>query len=342
MIRNRTTLVVGAGASTELQMPGNEELLSRAGQAFDFSRFGTGLQTKDSVLLAHHLQRIANEVGKSHEDIVAAADRIRIAAKLARSIDDLLDQNDSDPLVAVAVRLGIVHFICQAEARSILRPEPRVAGDLPVQGTDTWLYQLGQLVTAGVPCSQAERCFDRLAIVCFNYDRSIEHFLPHALVMAFGMELDEAQAIVAEKLEIIHPHGMVGRLPWQPGDGPACEWACEEPANLAELAGLIRSAGEVSADEAMLGRMRGMVAQARRIVVLGFGFLPRNLGLLTDGELSRDQEVVTTVQGLSSGNRAAAVRALRRMFGVTDDDRLTMLDGRCTELLRDYSLLLES
>ena len=143
MIRSKTTLVVGAGASCELQFPSNDELLARVGQSFDFSRFGTGVQMKDSVLLSQYLQKTAARLGKNDKDIHAAAERIRIAAKLTRSIDSLLDQHDTDQLITVAGKLAIVHYICQAESKSILRSEPRVVGDLPIQGTDTWLYQLG-------------------------------------------------------------------------------------------------------------------------------------------------------------------------------------------------------
>ncbi len=148
MIRSKTTLVVGAGASSEMQFPGNEELLARIGQSFDFSRFGTDLQMKDSVLLAQYLQKMATRFNKGEKDVYAAAERVRIASKLARSVDSLLDQHDTDQLISAAVKLAIVHFICQAEAKSTLRAEPRIAGDLPIQGTDTWLYQLGQSVTS--------------------------------------------------------------------------------------------------------------------------------------------------------------------------------------------------
>jgi hypothetical protein len=167
---------------------------------------------------------------------------VRIASKLARSVDSLLDQHDTDQLISAAVKLAIVHFICQAEAKSTLRAEPRIAGDLPIQGTDTWLYQLGQLVTSGVPRSQVERCLDDLSIIRFNYDRSIEHFLPWAMVMAFGMELKEAQAIVAAKLRIIHPYGTIGQLPWQKGEAADCDWGTEQPWNIHNLSTLTRFA----------------------------------------------------------------------------------------------------
>ena len=342
MIRSKTTLVVGAGASCELQFPGNEELLSRIGQSFDFSRFGTGVQMKDSVLLSQYLQKMATRLGKRDEDIHAAAERIRIAAKLTRSIDSLLDQHDTDPLITAAGKLAVVHFICQSESKSTLRAEPRIAGDLPIQGTDTWLYQLGQLVTSGVPRSQVEKCLDDLSIINFNYDRSIEHFLPWAMVMAFGMELKEAQAIVAAQLRIIHPYGTIGRLPWQKGEAADCEWGTEQPWNIHNLAMLIRTSTEVQRDHNMLMQIRSAVSSAKRIVFLGFGFQAQNVDLLVDYGLSHDPEIALTVHGMSRSNRDSLIRMVKRKFGVEHDELLLVLDAKCADMMRDFSLLLES
>ncbi len=342
MIRSKTTLVVGAGASCELQFPSNDELLARVGQSFDFSRFGTGVQMKDSVLLSQYLQKTAARLGKNDKDIHAAAERIRIAAKLTRSIDSLLDQHDTDQLITVAGKLAIVHYICQAEAKSILRSEPRIVGDLPIQGTDTWLYQLGQLVTSGVPRSQVDKCLDDLSIINFNYDRSIEHFLPWAMVMAFGMELKDAQAIVAAKLRIIHPYGTIGRLPWQKGEAADCDWGTEQPWNIHNLASLIRTSTEVQRDQNMLTQIRSAFSSAKRIVFLGFGFQPQNVDLLVDYGLSHDPEIVITVNGMSRTNRDSVVRMMKRKFGVEHDELLLVLDAKCMDLMRDFSLLLES
>jgi len=54
---------------------------------------------------------------------------------LTRSIDSLLDQHDTDQLITAAGNLAIVPFIYKAEAKSTLCNEPRIAGDLRIQGT---------------------------------------------------------------------------------------------------------------------------------------------------------------------------------------------------------------
>jgi len=342
MIRTKTTLIVGSGASTELAMPSNDEFLLKIGQTLDFSRLGTETQTRDTLLLSQYLAKLATRIGKGEDELHRAADRLRIASKLGRSIDTVLDQHDTNPLITACGKLAIVHFICHAEAKSILRLTPRMAGDLPIQGSETWLFQLGQLVTSGVPRSQVERCLDELSIVSFNYDRSIEHFLPHALVMAFGMSLKEAQAIVSAKLRIYHPYGTIGRLPWQPGEGAEVEWGTEQPWNIHNLASGIRTSGEVMRDHQALMQIRGMVSNAKRIAFLGFGFQPQNVEMLIDYGLSHDPEVIATVWGLSSTSLASVVRMLKRKTGIEDDALLLIANTRANDVMRDYALLLES
>lgn len=345
MIITPTTLVVGAGAGTELSLPSSEELLVKIGQGFDFARLGTATQSRDTALLAQYMGKLAERAGIPDEEVKRAAGRLHTAAKFARSIDGLLEQHDTDPLVAACGKVAIVHFLCQAEAKSILRLTPRAVGDLPIQGTETWLFQLGQLVTSGVPRSQVERCLDRLSIVSFCYDRSVEHFLPHALHMAFGMALEEAQGLVAARLRIVHPYGTIGRLPWQPAaqvDGDAeAEWGTEYPANIHNLAAGLRSPGEALRDTALLDWTRATIGAAHRLAFLGFGFQSQNLRMLL-GEGASVPEVLATGWGLSPISTAALARILLARCGLAEAGALQIAAQRAHELMRDYALLLES
>jgi hypothetical protein len=342
MIRTKTTFIVGAGASGELQMPTGPELVARIAQALDFDRFSAELQTRDSTLLGQYLSKAAGRAGKSDEDTLAAARRLRTATKLGGSIDAVLEQHNHDPFILMCGKIAIAHFICQAETKSTLRLTPRLEGDLPLQGTENWLYQLGSLITSGVPRMQAERCLDELAIVCFNYDRSIEHFLPHAFVMAFGMTLQEAQRLIAAKLKILRPYGSIGRLPWQPGDAPDCEWATDTPWNIHNLAGHIKTLSEQANNRQLIMALQSAVASAKRLVLLGFGFQPQNIDLLFDRGLSHQPEVLMTLYGMAPTNRNAVTKTIRRKTGLDRDDQLMIQTARAYEMMRDYSMLLES
>ncbi len=344
MLRTRTTLVVGAGASMELQFPSNAELLARIIQGYDFKRAGSDTSTRDGQLLLRNIYKLAERLHKPVEEIAAAAERLRNACRLGRSVDSVLEQYDHDPLVLACGKLAITFFMGQAESRSSLKEAPRVAGELPLQGkvAEHWVYQLGQLITSGVPRSRIGHTLEQLTIVNFNYDRSVEHFLPYALVMAYGIELKEAQEVIADKLDVIHPHGMIGRLPWQKGEAPQAEWGVEQPWNLHAIAAQLKSLAERSTDRNAVRDLRLAVANAKRLVFLGFGFQPQNLDLLFENTLSHNPEVLVSTHGMSAGNAATVAHMLRRLAGLESDEQLMIAPVKAWELLRDYSLLLES
>lgn len=344
MLRTRTTLIVGAGASAELQFPTNAELLARIIQGYDFKRTNSETSTRDGQLLLRNIYKLAEKMNKKVEDVAAAAERLRNACRLGRSIDTVLEQYDHDPLVVACGKLAITFFMGQAESRSNLKDIPRVEGELPLQGkiAEYWIYQLGQLITSGVPRSKIGQTLEQLTIINFNYDRSVEHFLPYALVMAYGIELREAQQVIAEKLDIVHPHGSIGRLPWQKGDAPQAEWGVEQPWNIHAIAAQLKSLNERSADRNALRDIRLSVASAKRLVFLGFGFQPQNVDLLFENSLSHNPEVLISTYGMSSGNAATVALMIRRLAGLESADQLMISPGKAWEVLRDYSLLLES
>lgn len=342
MIRTKTTLIVGAGASQEIHLPSGPELLERTAAAYDFYRFGGDQMTKDSAVLLRHLAKLAERPGQSQDKLYLATERLRISARMSKLVDAVIDQNDDNPLVTLCGKLAIAHFICQGEARSNLRPAPKVAGDLPLQAGDFWLLELGRLMTSGVPRSRVHQCFENLQIISFNYDRSIEHFLPYALITAYGMTLQEAQRTVSEHLRIVHPYGTIGRLPWQKGEGADVDWGNENPWNMVNLVHQIRTASELTKNHAALSEVRNAMLKSQRIVFMGFGYHPQNLDLLIDSTFSHNPEVLACIHGLPGPSQTTVVRMLRRKLGLDKDDRLMVVNSRCYELFRDYGMMLES
>ncbi|MEP7223181.1 MAG: hypothetical protein ABI673_11020 [Novosphingobium sp.] len=342
MIRTKTTLVVGAGASCEMQMPSSAELLDRIASGYDFYRFGGERMSKDSSTLLRYLNKLTERPGHNQEKLYAATERLRVASRLGQMIDTIIEQNDDNPLVTLCGKLAILHYICQGEAKASLRPAPKVEGELPLLIGDYWLVELGRLMTTGVPRSKVEQCFENLTIVSFNYDRSIEHFLPYALITAYGMTLVEAQRIVTQRLKIVHPYGTIGRLPWQAGEGPDVEWGNDAPWNMLSLLSSLRTHGELMGDRAALTQVRGAMMKAQRVVFMGFGYHPQNLDVLIDGNFAHNPEVLAAVHQMSAPSQKSVIRMLRRKLGLTDEDKLMVIQSRCQEFMRDYSMLLES
>ena len=129
MIRSKTTLVVGAGASCEIEVPDGREMLSKIAQGFDFARLGSDLQTRDMVMLARHFDKFGRQMGATREKLMEAGGAIRTSSRVGTSIDAILEQFNTDPLVIAAGKMAIVYYTLQAEARSPLSLEPRDAGD---------------------------------------------------------------------------------------------------------------------------------------------------------------------------------------------------------------------
>ncbi|KLE35357.1 hypothetical protein [Aurantiacibacter luteus] len=342
MIRTKTTLVVGAGASTELQFPDGRELLQRIAASFDFARLGGTLETPDIAAMAQHVDHLAKQARVKKDALVEAGHTIRSAARISSSIDAILEQHGDNPMVLALGKLAIAHHSLSAEAASPLGSEPKDPGDLPVRGTENWLFQLSRALVNGVPRARAEQVFDNLSIVCFNYDRAIEHYLPWALHLAFGMSLTDAQALTGEKLKVVHPYGTPGRLDWQKGSAPIADWGQTMPEDLHGVVEQIRTATERANERYFQRQLATEMAQGKRLVFLGFGFDAMNSAMLFETPFEHSPDVLVTLPGASETQASAVHRLVMRGAGLRDERLVTIEDLRAWQLLRDYAPWLES
>ena len=342
MIRTKTTLVVGAGASCELQFPDGREMLARIAAGFDFARLGTGLESEDMAAMSAKIGAIAKAARVKKDALLEAGQAIRSAARISHSIDAILEQHGDNPMVLAVGKLAIAHYTLASEAESPMAAEPRDPGDLPVRGHENWLFQLARMVVNGVPRAKADTCLDNLSIICFNYDRTIETYLPWAIRMAFGMSLTDAQKLVAEKLKIVHPYGTPGKLSWQQHDRPVADWGAEEVDDLPGIVEQIHTWSERLDERGFQRQVVTEVAQGKRLVFLGFGFDPMNCAMLFDAPLEQNPDVLVTMPGARETERAAVRRLLKRQAGLKDDAMVTLEDRRAWQILREYAPFLES
>ena len=156
MIRTDTTLIIGAGANREIEMLDGPELLNKIASGYEFERLDSEVKSRDLVNLAHLFQKIAPELGMTYDELVAGAMAIRDATLVSTNIDAILEQYGHDPAVQAAGKIAIVYYTLQAESKSTLAEEPRSKDELPLRGTENWLFQLGQLIVKGVPRARAE------------------------------------------------------------------------------------------------------------------------------------------------------------------------------------------
>ena len=342
MIRTDTTLIVGAGANREIEMPDRPDLLAKIAAGFEFDRLHSDVKSRDLVNLANLFERVSDEIGLSYDELVGGAMAIREATIVSTSIDAILEQYGHDPAVLAAGKLAIVYYTLQAESKSTLAAEPRAAGELPLRGTENWLYQLGQLIVKGVPQAKAEECFEKLSIVCFNYDRAIEHYLPWVVQRAFGMTCKESCELVAGRLRIVHPYGVAGRLPWQGDEENGATWGQDDPENIVQLSKRIFTASQRAASRQFQSYLRAEMSRGKRLGFLGFGFDPMNVAMLFD-ELEHDNpDMLISLVDIGEVERKAIMRLIYRLTGITDESLITLENVKAFELLRDYGRFLES
>lgn len=338
MIRTKTAVVVGAGAAVEIELPGHAELLNKIAHGFDFQRLGSDLETAEM----RDFDTLFGKLKGEGEALRDAALRIRAGSRLASTIHALLQQHGDDKHVLAAGKLAIAYYTLQAERQSAMTSEPRDPGDMPFRGVENWLFQLGRTVVDGVARAKAEHCFDNLHIVDFNTGRAIEHYMPWVLHSGFGMPVTEAQDLCAQRLKVVHPLGRAGRLEWEKGSEAVAEWGADDTKSLFKVAEGIHTASEFIDDRPAKTALHGGLANARRLVFVGFDFNSLDTSLLFQERLTHGPETLVTLPESERGRVDAVRRLLKGQAGIGAEALVALHLGPSWQMLSDNALSIES
>ena len=116
---------------------------------------------------------------------------------------------------------------------------------------------------------------NRLSIVTFNYDRSLEHYLYKVIATRCGRG-DEHAFELLQTIPIIHVHGTLGAYKPLGGDGlPYGQEVTDEAVKIA--ASDIRIVSDTDVEWKQFQTARSLLKKAERILFLGFGFHPDNV-----------------------------------------------------------------
>ncbi len=337
MLRNKTLFVIGAGASKEVGLPVGVELAAQARKLLTF-KFSFG-RIEEGDYEFH--REILNFSGADHQKYFSACARIVEAIETADSIDYTIDRFKEDGIFGKIGKAAIVRLITAAERHSklFIDPAKRNSRTLP-QGalTQTWYSILSKILFQGLDTSTVGEVFNNCAIICFNYDRCIEHYFFHELVRSFGISREHAADTVA-KLNIWHPYGSIGTLPWPNKSGVSFG---DEVDNFA-LSKEIKTFTEKIENEASLLPLRDATVEADALVFLGFGFNPGNMKLFTPNRYRKAKRVVlaTAYKEPKNGTEMIA-NQIRSLFNATDGSfaYLEVEDMACFDLLTHYRRLL--
>lgn len=336
-------LIVGAGASFEANLPLGSGLKKRIADLLDI-RYDSRRESGDALIdqaFRVLMQQPDGRAGDINPHLYASW-RIRDAMPQAISIDNFIDAHRGDLLVEKAGKLAIVRSILVAEAKSSLTIDPsNIYNRLKFEAVQgTWFNSFFQLLTENCQAAGLPQRFARVGIVCFNYDRCIEHYLFNALQNYYGVT-PEAAAEALTHLDIYHPYGTVGRLPWMGGADKIAYGGEPSARQLVQLAGRIRTFTEGSdIAESDISGIRAMLATADRIAFLGFAFHRLNLELLFPSEPAgvpaRACPVFATGVGISDSDAAVIREELFVLAGLNPNSTHIARETPCAKLFEDY------
>ena len=345
MIRSKTVFVIGAGASRDLGFPGGPELLQNIVSAFDihFDQFTKQPKSGDRTLLEAIKIKTGGRVGFDVPQanlLLQAGRRIMRSSAGGDSIDNVIDQADDEPLVAEAGKLAIALQILRAEAASKLASAKAKDSFSLDDFSDTWLYGFVRLIRVDTRKSKLETMFENVSVITFNYDRTLEYFLPLALRQVYDLTPAEA-ARYAGQLPVFHPYGMVGKPVGEAGLPGSVPFGSIHVDDIPTIADSLVTFGErVEQNEEVL-TLKSHVAQARHVVFLGFGFHRQNMALITPDDNVQQKRLFGTTLGLSGPARQEVTRMVTGIAvagGKFLPDEISLPNSSCTELLSDYFL----
>src|SRR3989344_2851883 len=335
----KTVLVLGAGSSVEFGLPAGEELARRIAHGVNF-HFEAGTLARGDGRLFEALAR----TGPSNRGEYLRAGRlISDGLPLARSIDDFLFNHGHDRIVVQLGKAAIVAKILEAERGS---PLARVleGGSTGIHGllAETWAYRLFSFLHTGVRLDAVDALFSDLVIINFNYDRCVEAFFLLAVQAAYGLSEAEAAKAVS-RLEILHPYGQVGTLPWQSKSGPQVPFGANSFDDaLAGLGETIKTFTEQAHDMDEVDLWRRHLRTAGQIIYLGFGFHKQNVELLSE-ELRRDgpwPPSYATAFGTSGTDREVFAARIKQIAcsptGTTAGGHVVVSADKCADFIKSY------
>lgn len=364
---DRTTIVVGAGASFDFGFPTGDGLISTISEFAGVivqdrtggGRIITGNDVFPEVVRTCGLKLFGVEATDSNKAQRCAA-RIQRGLWLAASIDSYLnEQQDSDIekmgkfLISSSI-LYHEHVAFEPENRDG-RPKHRNLLYLALSSSHsdfsglrgTWLVPFFRALRGQGDSKKFEERLEKLTLIIFNYDRAVEFFLINAIRTYENVDLEEAKRLLG-LIEIIHPYGTIGDLPELSDEGKGIPYGENDDYEFRrhfKAETTIQTFGEANAGEQMKEAQAAILA-SKNLVFLGFGFLQQNmnyLGALTDLTVAPNKlrKVFATTYGLSEYRQNSVLNVLNR-FAKSDprypprDNQVVMVDGTGKDIIDEY------
>lgn len=293
---DKIIFILGAGASMPFAQPSGKQLIKLITDSLIFtpkrifrsSISGHGLNSLipdydiDDSQTDNRLLEMILEVGFTYEKVENF--RLSLMNSHINSVDAFLEHRTE--FISIG-KMAIAYNLLKREKFS----ESRFRED-----GDWYQYLWSKLVN-----KLAEFPRNDIAIVTFNYDRTFEYFIYDSFKSLYGTSDKESLSFI-NKIEIIHLHGTLGSLPWQPGEVKV-EFGEEidEHHRLLKISESIKIIHEDVTNTIEFNRAFELFESTDKVYFLGFGFNPTNLERLKIRETK--SRIIGTSVGLTENER---------------------------------------
>jgi hypothetical protein len=345
----KTVFVIGAGASTEVNLPTGDNLKKIIAKLLDI-RFPDGYnQNSGDLAITEAFRILAREENSQKVDInpyLNEAWHIRDNMPNAISIDNFIDQQRNNEKIALCGKLAIVKSILDAESKSNLYFEPYQGNKTInyINLENTWYTNFFKLITENCTKDELKPRFESITLIIFNYDRCVEHYLFHTLQKHYKINETLAAELV-KCIHIYHPYGSVGFLPWwQPNDS----MPFGQTPNAQQLLALTKKINTFTEgtdpNSSDIKDIKGHMAKASHLVFLGFAFHKLNMKLIEPAANTTDGFNVVrcyaTAFEVSEDNREAIREKITHLYASRRDVGVKISDKKCGKFLSDFWLSL--
>lgn len=290
MITENTVLVLGAGTSNPYGYP-------------------TGKRLKDEIIKRTLEKEMIQLYAQFDTNVNELEQFIKALQKSAKpSIDAFLEHRSEFTEIG---KIAITEALIKYEDEELL-----------FNNDDWYQYLFNKLSTEFDEFDK-----NKLSVITFNYDRSLEHFLLTALKNSYGKS-EETCVKKLLSIPIIHVYGQIGPLPWQGGNFFRSYSPEYKILGLKESSNGIRILHETGvASDHIFANAQKLLGQAKNIYFLGFGYHKINLLRLGLSNLDESARVIIgSSHGLAGQERRDIENYSKEKIKLVDPGNRKVLD----------------
>ena len=296
MIRQRVTLVLGAGASAPYGFPLGTRLMLDV-----IDKLNSSSPRFDRVFSG-----VLNDMGFTTRMQQLFSNELRWAKQ--PSIDAFLQERGEEflPLGKAAIAAALIPY---EDLEGLLALEHEFSSASTNQRWYTYLLNLMG--------TYREFVENNLSIITFNYDRSLEYFLFHTIKHRFNLS-DEKAVELLKTIPIVHIYGQLGKFDFlgqtkgRPYSTTLIEDTVRQCVDEIHLIYEPRDEGEfVKSNEAAYK----VLSQTDVLVFLGFGYHEKNLERLKLAEYFTGHQVAATFYGRMDGEMQRDDQLIHKFIG---------------------------